>query len=157
VFVPADRIVGKLDGGWAVAMHILSSERGTYAWFRHSFLFHQLLEHLDCGNESSDTALGNAWLDLVAASAAGHDGLLSHSAGVPLGPRAAFTKLLLGGAEQSVQDFVLAGDADLAVGAPDARTAIARQEYLFSRIVTVYGGSQQMQLETIAKQILRLP
>ena len=32
-----------------------------------------------------------------------------------------------------------------------------RQEYLFSRIVTVYGGSQQMQLDTIAKQILRLP
>ena len=31
-----------------------------------------------------------------------------------------------------------------------------RQEYLFSRIVTVYGGSQQMQLETIAKQALGL-
>ena len=31
-----------------------------------------------------------------------------------------------------------------------------RQEYLFSRIVTVYGGSQQMQLETIAKQTLGL-
>ncbi len=37
------------------------------------------------------------------------------------------------------------------------RTAAQRQEYLFSRIVTVYGGSQQMQLETVAKQILRLP
>ena len=35
--------------------------------------------------------------------------------------------------------------------------AMERQEYLFSRIVTVYGGSQQMQLDTIAKQILRLP
>jgi alkylation response protein AidB-like acyl-CoA dehydrogenase len=157
VFIPPDRIVGKLDGGWAVAMHILSSERGTYAWFRHGFLLHQLLEHLDCGGDDSDTALGNAWLDLVAAGAAGHDGLLSHSAGVPLGPHAAFTKLLLGAAEQSVQDWVLAADADLAVGAQDARTAIARQEYLFSRVVTVYGGSQQMQLETIAKQILRLP
>ncbi len=39
----------------------------------------------------------------------------------------------------------------------DADTAWRREEYLFSRIVTVYGGSQQMQLETIAKQILRLP
>ena len=38
VFVPHDRIVGELNGGWAVAMHILSSGRGTFAWFRHGFL-----------------------------------------------------------------------------------------------------------------------
>ena len=40
--VPAERIVGELDGGWAVAMHILSHERGTFAWFRHCFLYQQL-------------------------------------------------------------------------------------------------------------------
>ena len=44
VHVPADRIVGELGGGWAVAMHILSHERGTFAWFRHCFLYQQLLE-----------------------------------------------------------------------------------------------------------------
>ena len=54
-------------------------------------------------------------------------------------------------------DWVLSTDADLAVGVQDPATALRRQEYLFSRIVTVYGGSQQMQLETISKQILRLP
>jgi hypothetical protein len=43
------------------------------------------------------------------------------------------------------------------VGVQDPEVALLRQEYLFSRIVTVYGGSQQMQLDTIAKQILRLP
>lgn len=157
VFVPADRIVGKPEEGWAVAMHILSSERGTYAWFRHCFLYQQLLEHLDFGADDSDHGLGSALLDLVAVTATSHAGLLSHGAGIPLGSRAAVTKLLLGAAEQSVQDWVLAGDADLAVGVQDAQTAVRRQEYLFSRIVTVYGGSQQMQLETIAKQILRLP
>ncbi len=82
---------------------------------------------------------------------------MAHAAGAPLGPKAAYTKLLLCAAEQSVQDCVLAGDLDLAVGAPDPEVALRRQEYLFSRIVTVYGGSQQMQLDTIAKQILRLP
>jgi hypothetical protein len=56
-----------------------------------------------------------------------------------------------------VQDGIFADDPDLAVGAQDDETALRRQEYLFSRIVTVYGGSQQMQLETIAKQLLRLP
>ena len=90
-------------------------------------------------------------------TATGHAGLLSHASGVTLGPKAAYAKLLLSAAEQSVQDCVFAGDADLAVGRQDAEVALLRQEYLFSRIVTVYGGSQQMQLDTIAKQILRLP
>ena len=56
-----------------------------------------------------------------------------------------------------MNDAVLASDEGIAIGPFDAQTALRRQEYLFSRIVTVYGGSQQMQLDTIAKQILRLP
>jgi hypothetical protein len=65
--------------------------------------------------------------------------------------------LLLCNAEQAVHDAVFASDRDLAVGAQDDEVAVLRQDYLFSRIVTVYGGSQQMQLETIAKQLLHLP
>jgi alkylation response protein AidB-like acyl-CoA dehydrogenase len=157
VFVPSDRIVGEIDGGWAVAMHILSSERGTFGWFRHGFLYQHLFDHLDHGDEANDAALGGAFVDLVAMSAAGYDGVRSHEAGVPMGPRATLNKLMLCTAEQSVNDWVLSGDADLAVGVQDDEVAMRRQEYLFSRIVTVYGGSQQMQLETIAKQVLRLP
>jgi alkylation response protein AidB-like acyl-CoA dehydrogenase len=164
VRVPADHIVGELDGGWKVAMHILSHERGTFAWFRHCFLYQQLLagvagtasgEGADDGRH--DTAVGEALLDLAAVTATGHAGVRSHAAGLPLGPKAAYTKLLLCAAEQAVQDRVLAADPDLAVGPQDPEVALLRQEYLFSRIVTVYGGSQQMQLDTIAKQILRLP
>ena len=157
VFVPAERVVGEPDGGWAVAMHILSSERGTFAWFRHCFLYQQLLAHLEHGEPSSDGAVGEALLDLAAVTATSYHGLECHAAGTPLGPRAAFTKLLLCEAERAVHDRILASDADLAVGLQDDETAALRQEYLFSRIVTVYGGSQQMQLETIAKQLLRLP
>ena len=157
VFVPAERVIGEVDGGWAVAMHILSSERGTFAWFRHGFLHQQLLAHLEHATPASDAAVGDALLDLAAVSATSYSGLESHAAGVPLGPHSAFTKLLLCEAERAVQDRVLAADPDLAVGLQDDETAVLRQEYLFSRIVTVYGGSQQMQLETIAKQLLRLP
>jgi hypothetical protein len=52
---------------------------------------------------------------------------------------------------------MLANDPELAIGAQSDEVAMRRQEYLFSRIVTVYGGTEQMQLETIAKQVLRLP
>ncbi len=157
VFVPADRLVGELDGGWAVAMHILSSERGTYGWFRHGFLYRQLLDHATLGDETTDVALGNVLVDLAAVSAVGLAGVRSHEAGIPLGPRATFAKLLLCAAEQSAMDWLHSVEPDLAVGVQDGETTVLRQHYLFSRIVTVYGGSQQMQLETIAKQLLRLP
>lgn len=157
VHVPADRVVGEVDGGWKVALHILSHERGTFAWFRHCFLYRHLAERLDLASAGDDTGLGNALLDLAAVTATGHAGLHAHAAGVPLGPLSAYPKLLLCAAEQSVADWVLATDPDIALDADDDELAVRRQEYLFSRIVTVYGGSQQMQLDTIAKQILRLP
>jgi alkylation response protein AidB-like acyl-CoA dehydrogenase len=157
VLVGDDRVVGEIDGGWAVAVHILSHERGTFAWFRHCFLYQQLLECARRDGGSDDRGLGDALLDLASVTAAGYAGVVAHAAEDPLGPRAAFTKLLLCASEQSVQDRAYASDADLAVAVQEPETAMDRQEYLFSRIVTVYGGSQQMQLDTIAKQILRLP
>lgn len=155
VRVPAGRLVGEVDGGWAVALHILSHERGTYAWFRHGFLYQQLRDLV--GPERNDVAVGNALLDLAAVTATGHAGVVSHAAGEPLGAHATFTKLLLCNAEQAVQDAALAVDTDLAAAVQSPEVAMRRQEYLFSRIVTIYGGSQQMQLDTIAKQILKLP
>ncbi len=157
VRVPADRIVGELNGGWTVAMHILSHERGTFAWFRHCFQYQQLLDTARSSSGRDDTGLGNAFLDLCSATAAGAEGIAAHSTGATLGPRAAFNKLLLCEAERSVHDWVLDEDPDLAVGVQTPEVAVRRQEYLFSRIVTVYGGSQQMQLDTIAKQVLGLP
>jgi alkylation response protein AidB-like acyl-CoA dehydrogenase len=177
VYVPADRVVGEVGGGWPVAMHILSHERGTFAWFRHCFLYRHVANVvrgeaaadgagdralgdavLDAAADGAgDRALGDAVLDLAAVSATSVAGLRAHAEDSPLGPRAAFTKLLLCAAEQSVNDWALAAAPDIAIGVQDGQTAWMREEYLFSRIVTVYGGSQQMQLETIAKQILRLP
>jgi alkylation response protein AidB-like acyl-CoA dehydrogenase len=156
VAVPGGRVVGAVDGGWAVALHILSHERGTFAWFRHVFLHQLLLDQAPLGDPAGDRALGDALLDLAAVTATSHAGLRVHEAGGTLGPDATMTKLLLCAAEQSVADWVLAADGDLATGPFDDALAGLREEYLFSRIVTVYGGSQQMQLETIAKQLLRL-
>ncbi|MCK9897782.1 acyl-CoA dehydrogenase family protein [Frankia sp. AgB32] len=157
VLVGPGRIVGELNGGWRVAMHILSHERGTFAWFRHNFLYRQVLDALAHGEPAGDALLGDALLDLAAVRASSYAALRSHAADVPLGARATFVKLHLASSEQAVQNWRLASDADLAVGIQDDEAAAQRQDYLFSRIVTVYGGSQQMQLDTIAKQILRLP
>lgn len=157
VFVPAERMVGELGRGWDVAMYILSHERGTFAWFRHCFLYAHLRQQLPHARAACDRALGDALLDLAAVSATSHTALRSHEAGSMLGPRAAMTKLLLCESERSANDWMLANDGDLAVGVHDDESAVLRQDYLFSRIVTIYGGSQQMQLETVAKRVLDLP
>ncbi len=157
VYVDAESIVGELGGGWQVAMHILGHERGTFAWFRHCFLYQHLRDTLPLADASTDTTLGGALLDLAAVTAAGHAALQAHASNMPLGPKAAYTKLLLCAAEHSTYDWIYATDPDIAIDVADDELAVRRQEYLFSRIVTVYGGSQQMQLDTIAKQILRLP
>jgi hypothetical protein len=153
----ADRIIGEIDGGWRVAMHILSSERATFAWFRHCFLLQQLTGHLPQGTADADGLLGDAILDLASVRAMSHRALRSHGSGDTLGPRAAFTKVALCAAEQGLFDWVLASDSDVIADPFDEYGADLRSAYLFSRIVTVYGGSIQMQLDTVAKQILKLP
>jgi alkylation response protein AidB-like acyl-CoA dehydrogenase len=157
VYVPADRIVGSLDGGWKVAMHILSHERGTFAWFRQCFLVSILYGQLGTGTADTDTLLGETVLDLASVRAMSLAGLHTHEKGDTLGPRAAFTKLLLCAAEQRLYDWALASDPDIALDPLDGRGSELHAAYLFSRIVTVYGGSQQMQLETVAKHVLKLP
>ncbi len=157
VFVDDDRVVGEVDGGWKVAMHILSHERGTFAWFRHCSLHQHLRDALALGQPAFDSMLGDVVLDLAAVTSTGRSALHLHGEGAPLGPMAAFTKLLLCAAEQSTNDWILTAEPDLAIDDALEEVAQRRQEYLFSRIVTVYGGSQQMQLETLAKQVLRLP
>jgi Acyl-CoA dehydrogenase, middle domain/Acyl-CoA dehydrogenase, N-terminal domain len=157
VHITTDRIVGEVGGGWQVAMHILSHERGTFAWFRHCFLYQHLVDCLPQATADDDSALGNALLDLAAVTATSHAGLQAHASDASLGPLAAHPKLLLCAAEQAVYDWVLATEPDIAVDTSSDDYTVRRQEYLFSRIVTIYGGSQQMQLDTIAKQILRLP
>ena len=64
---------------------------------------------------------------------------------------------MLCAAEQGLFDWALASDSDIVVDPFDEKGLDLRAAYLFSRIVTVYGGSQQMQLDTVAKQILQLP
>ena len=157
VEVPGGRILGDADGGWKVAMHVLGHERGTFAWFRQCFLQQTLLDSLPWSEPAADGLLSEAILDLASVRAMSLAALRAEHHGALLGPRAAFTKLLLCDAEKSLYDWVLGTDPDLAVDPFDGAALERRAGYLFSRIVTVYGGSQQMQLDTIAKQVLKLP
>src|SRR4051812_43569 len=66
VVVPADRMLGEVNGGWAVAMSILPYERSSCFWQRIAFLYNRL-EHLVAvapADERSADIVGEAYVQL---------------------------------------------------------------------------------------------
>jgi alkylation response protein AidB-like acyl-CoA dehydrogenase len=159
VQVPAERLIGEENGGWAVAMYLLQFERALYAWQRAATLSARLraLARLVPESALARQRLGSVCLDVACLRARSVQTVRRLAAGEPVGPEASADKLLLGLAEQSVSDtarallgpgFALGGDAE---------TARWREEWWFSRTTTLYGGSAEIQRNIIADRMLRLP
>jgi alkylation response protein AidB-like acyl-CoA dehydrogenase len=159
VVVGADRLVGELDEGWAVATDVLVHERGTFGWFRHCVLLARLRRLLAHGlQDRADTrALGELLADFVCLRATAISALLDAVHGRESLAKVSACKMQLGLVEQRMYDLVASAfDTDLTLGVLDDLAAVTLQEFQFSRIVTVYGGSQQMQLNAIARNVLGL-
>jgi alkylation response protein AidB-like acyl-CoA dehydrogenase len=157
VTVPANQLVGALGGGWQVAMYLLAHERGTLTWLRHCGMQRRLLDALPEVPSDYDRHVGELALQILGTRAAATTLLRRAAAGEELGPESAYNKLLMTRGEQAL--FNLLRDARgsrVALPGTDPEALLLQQDYLFSRIVTVYGGSQQMQLITVAKHILGL-
>ncbi|WP_067672735.1 acyl-CoA dehydrogenase family protein [Nocardia miyunensis] len=157
VRVPPSRIIGDVGGGWRAAMYLLAHERGTLSWVRHCGYRENLTSASKSMSENSDRQVGEAALGLLGVRSAAINLLAREAADRELGPDSAFNKLLTTRTEQTVYNTLRDIDGTR-VAIPDGSDAAAvlQQEYLFSRIVTIYGGSQQMQLMTIARHILGL-
>jgi hypothetical protein len=86
------------------------------------------------------------------------DALIAAHRGEESLARVSTCKLQLATVEQKLYDLaVSAFGSDLTLGLLDpALAAVTQEEFQFSRIVSVYGGSQQMQLNAIATQVLGL-
>jgi alkylation response protein AidB-like acyl-CoA dehydrogenase len=160
VLVDQDRILGELDGGWAVALNVLLHERGTFTWFRHSVLLARLRRLLAAGliDRVPERQLGELLADFVSVRAAAIDAIRDVVLNVGSLPRASACKLQLTAIEQQLYDlFVSAFGTDLLLGVMPADLAsVTQQEYQFSRAVSIYGGSREMQLNAIATQVLGL-
>jgi alkylation response protein AidB-like acyl-CoA dehydrogenase len=157
VRVPATQVVGEAGRGWAVAMFLLAHERGTLSWLRHCAFRQWLAPSTKRMREDSDRQLGAVVLQLAGVRAAAAELLDRAAHGAELGPEAAFNKLLMTRTEQSLFDLLREVDGlRIALPGDTPEEVLQQQEYLFSRIVTIYGGSQQMQLITVARHILGL-
>jgi alkylation response protein AidB-like acyl-CoA dehydrogenase len=158
VVVPADRILGEVNGGWAVAMSILPYERSSCFWQRIAYLYRRLEQVVDIAPDDERTAeaVGNAYLDLHALRARSRATQRRLAAGETLGAETSVDKILVSTAEQATYDAarrVLPGAVEL----DDRRDGVAwREEFLYSRAATIYGGTIEVQRNIVARRLLDL-
>ncbi|MCE2392515.1 MAG: acyl-CoA dehydrogenase family protein [Proteobacteria bacterium] len=155
VFVPDTQRVGEEGQGWAVAMHILAGERGSFAWLRCSETLPQI-EKIARAPGAADHAgeLGESLLRLMALRCVSRRVMEILARGEAPGPESSVSKVLLVDTEQHLYDVVrsvLSSGFDLGT-CPDVHSW--HERYLYSRAAGVYGGSRQIQLNVIAKLLL---
>jgi alkylation response protein AidB-like acyl-CoA dehydrogenase len=158
VVVPADRILGEVNRGWAVAMSILPFERSSCFWQRIAFLYRRLEQAVEVAPDDDRTAevIGHAYLDLHALRARSRATQRRLAAGETLGAETSVDKILVSTAEQATYDAVrrvLPGAVEL----DDRRHDVPwREDYLYSRAATIYGGTLEVQRNIVARRLLDL-
>jgi alkylation response protein AidB-like acyl-CoA dehydrogenase len=158
VVVPRERVLGDVNGGWAVAMSILPYERSSCFWQRIAYLYRRLESVVDAAPDDDRTAgiLGEAYLQLHALRARSRATQHRLADGETLGAETSIDKVLVSTTEHTTYDAarrVLAG----AVETDDSATGEQwRAEYLYSRAATIYGGTLEVQRNIIARRLLDL-
>jgi alkylation response protein AidB-like acyl-CoA dehydrogenase len=156
--VPAERMLGPLNGGWAVAMSILPYERSSCFWQRIAYLYSRLQRLVD-GAPRDDRAaetVGNAYLELHALRARSRKTQHRLDAGATLGAETSIDKVLVATSDQTIYDAVrrlLPGTIETDDGGAGDTW---RGEYLYSRSSTIYGGTIEVQRNIIARRLLEL-
>ncbi len=158
VVVPADRMLGERDGGWAVAMSILPYERSSCFWQRIAYLYRRLQRLVDVApdNDRAAEAVGNAYLQLHALRARSRATQHRLAAGATLGAETSIDKVLVATAEHAVYDAVPRLMPAVIETDDSPAGEIWRTEYLYSRAATIYGGTAEVQRNIIARRLLDL-
>jgi alkylation response protein AidB-like acyl-CoA dehydrogenase len=158
VVVPADRMLGELNGGWAVAMSILPYERSSCFWQRIAYLYRRLERLVEAAPRDDRAAelVGNACLQLHALRARSRATQHRLAAGGKLGAETSIEKVMLATAEQALYDAarrLLGGIVEF----DDSESGeVWRSEFLYSRAATIYGGTIEVQRNIIARRLLEL-
>jgi alkylation response protein AidB-like acyl-CoA dehydrogenase len=158
VFVPDERILGQVAGGWAVAMDLLPYERSTALWHRATYLQRRLeqLVSLAPAGALDPASLAEAIEQVWALRARSRATQRRLAAGETLGAETSIDKVLLGTAEQAVFDLAAEGLGPWVVVGDDPESDRWRAEFLYSRAATIYGGSAEIQRNIIARRLLDL-
>ncbi|MFI0368760.1 acyl-CoA dehydrogenase [Actinomadura sp. 1N219] len=161
VFVPDERVVGEVNRGWQVARNTLSNERvslstggglGMGVPELLTFLRGRDVDAVAAPEVGALVAQGQS-IDLLGLRAT-----LKQLNGVEPGAEASVRKLLGVQFNQDVADHCWAAQgAAAATEVPLAESGIMARAMLFSRAMTIYGGTTEVQLNIIGERLLGLP
>ena len=160
VFVPDDRVLGEVGGGWQIAMDVLPYERSTTFWHRGAHLLHrcdQLVRAV--GSPVDDTtakALGEAYQSVIAFRARSLATQRRLAAGGTLAAETSIDKILIAGAEQLLFDTARDLLPGLIEFGDDDEADTWRTDYLYSKAATIYGGTAEVQRNIVARRLLDL-
>jgi alkylation response protein AidB-like acyl-CoA dehydrogenase len=158
VWVPESDRIGEEGRGWTFALDVLSCERSAFAWLRQARLMAVADRLASVATSEVAAVMGDVVLDLFALRSTSAHAVRELADGKFMGPAAAPSKSLLTSAEQNLYDaahLILGPDLALGTGVEDV--GAWQEDYLFSRAVSIYGGTRQIQYMTIARFLLGLP
>ena len=156
--VPADRMLGELHGGWAVAMSILPYERSSCFWQRIAYLYRRLQRIVDVVGTDDRAAetVGDAYIQLHMLRARSRVTQHRLAAGETLGAETSIDKVLVASGEHATYDAARRLLPDVIALDDTAAGELWRSEYLYSRAATIYGGTAEVQRNIIARRLLDL-
>ncbi len=174
VRVPAENLVGALNGGWAIAMTTLTYERGPEDALARQIRFSRDLDRLldvaRTQRRHGAPAIDDPVLRQKLAGAVIEVEIMRLNClrsfsrllqGKPLGPEASFQKLYWSHMAQRLYETALetlGATAPLAAGDPATPAGgLFQTGFLQSRAFTIYSGTSEIQRNIIAERVLGMP
>ena len=159
VVVPADRILGEVNGGWAVAMSILPYERSSCFWQRIAYLYRRLEQVVEVAPDD-DRSRGGRRQRVPAAPRAARPVARDAAPARRRARRSARRRrsTRCSSRPRSRRPTTRRAGCCPASSRSDDSAAgeMWRTEYLYSRAATIYGGTAEVQRNIIARRLLDL-
>ena len=160
VEVPVDQRIGEEGQGWRCSAVVLGHERLQIAEVPQS---QRLLRRLVALLRQTGLIEKPAWRLRLGDAAAQlrahafvHRQSLEQAEGRAPGPEVSMLKLRGAELRQLLNDLIVEALGVAALSYPDGPSAAQVQEFLYSRASTIYGGSNEIQRNILARQVLGL-
>jgi alkylation response protein AidB-like acyl-CoA dehydrogenase len=159
---PASHVVGRPGDGWTVAMATLGFERGVATLGQQIRFSAELDRVIDLARHTGTIddpmiadRLTQAWIELKVLR---YTALRMLAVETP-GAEASVSKLMWAPWHQRLGELAIAvqGEGAIDVGAAPTDYDELQQLFLFSRSDTIYGGSNEIQRDVLARRALGLP
>ena len=128
-----------------------------YAWQRSCWLGARLRELLQAEDTCADRELGSLATHLAALRCRSLETIRGLDRGERVGPATSIDKMILTNVERRLFDIARRLLSLELTTADDPIRQCWRADYFYSRMASVYGGTEEIQLDTIAHLVLGLP